>query len=1279
MIRIGQTGDLHVSVGPRFKDTVRCIDYLVEDGAKQGVQLWLLGGDLTGTTVPHESYLAERNYIDTVIQRMAETAPVVILRGNHDEVLDVMGYGRLAGEHPIYLVTKPRSITIDTAAGPVQLFCLPYPDKATLIEVGRGAIKDDNRAAADVLRAHLGTWKLERSPAVPSILVAHLTVAGCELAGGEVLADKEVELWREDLEAFGADWCALSHIHKWQMMTPRAAYAGSPNAQDFGAIDDKGYLIVDVDAGTMPVVHRRATPSRKMVTVAAEWKENADGAFSWAVGDAAIPAGAEVRVKVLIPEGQRGTCPTEQLDAMMRERGAHAVQVDRNLIPTNRVRSAEIGSAQTTADRVNAYWNSLGENGPVSDQRARCLDLLPELEREAQRSDTVAEDRADALNIKFLRCKGAGNSLPDEVEIDFDALGDGIIAFIGENGSGKSHLLELAGPATWYGQYLYYEDKFIGHVPHGIRDAFSELVWESDGHTFRALIKADPQFGGSKGKTEGYLYRDGVALNPSGKMTDYAAAIAKYVPDQREARASIISAQGGRGSLFSLPKAERKDMFIKMLNLEHLQAESVAAAKRADALGTKLEILRAEMAQLEAQSVRADELVAAIAAATSALAEATAAAQEAATATASAQAECERASDVLARAEAAAEIRAADRRRLEEAKENAGAQVITLQEQRTATLATVADRAAIEAAVEELSRLDREIAGRRSDEDALRATLAPTEAAITEKTPRLVELRAAAGVLVRSIAEATAAQAEVDAAGDIDAQVADTEKAVNDVDVEISSVDAAIKALEQEEATEARLTEQRTALQASIDALAPRTGLVDKIDIELPLCAACPLTADAREAVAKLAVAHEQLAALALPVAPEETARAKLVAKRTELRTAQAKRTTLERELSDRRATQAALVSKRATAATLAERTSDLEANKTVGVPLAAEVSALEQQRAKIATSISASCKAREVKEQRRAEILPTANRGLELAGADARIAELDASIGRLSVDIEALVARIAEIADDAALLDAHRLTANTRQQELAAAQAAQRLRDAAVRTREDEVSTLRGELAGVRDAAARLDAARREEAAIVTEIGDWRLLARALGRDGAQALCLDQAGPVISEICNDLLRVCFASQFSIDIITAVPKVDGSGLKEVFEIVILHAERGRIDKGCGGEMAIINEALRSAIAIYNIRSSGYQCRTLWRDEASDGLSEINQDRYIQMLRRVREIGGFKRILLIDHSRRVWAQADHQIFVSGATATRPAQVFLDDEAAWCAHEDGEDAAAAQEAA
>lgn len=151
--------------------------------------------------------------------------------------------------------------------------------------------------------------------------------------------------------------------------------------------------------------------------------------------------------------------------------------------------------------------------------------------------------------------------------------------------------------------------------------------------------------------------------------------------------------------------------------------------------------------------------------------------------------------------------------------------------------------------------------------------------------------------------------------------------------------------------------------------------------------------------------------------------------------------------------------------------------------------------------------------------------------------------------------------------------------------------------------------------------------------------LAFGLGPDGVQALEISEAGPQVSALANDLLDACYGGRFQVAIETLAPKKSG-GYKETFQIRILDGESGRsVSRGSGGEMVVIDEAIRLALAIFNTHRSGFEIRTLYRDETTGALSPKNADRYVTMMRRAMEIGGFRQVIFVAHQEHVWRQAD----------------------------------------
>jgi len=387
VIRIAHTGDWHLTSGPRFADTLRCLRAVYEDGVTQKVQLWIVGGDLSGVSVPHVASVDERLALSAqLFQPMADHAPVLILYGNHDAENDLAIYGRLAARHPIVVVPGPR--ILELAA--VRLFAIPFPLKRRYVAPHQDlSIPEQNAAIARDIRALLEAWRPEvevaRRDGIPTVCIGHGTIRGAAIAGGEVIPEgQEIEFSVEDLEMLGCDYTAFSHFHLCQQLRAGIWYAGSPDRSNFGEVDEKGFLIVDIEPGQPPVVHRRLTPARRFLTVEATWSETEGWRLDMPVGAHDV-ANTEVRLRVTVPEEARDVSEAwiASYETQLRDKlAAHAVVVERRIIPTTRVRSEAITTARTTAEKLGAFWASLNSSGPSEMQRTRALERLGELETE---------------------------------------------------------------------------------------------------------------------------------------------------------------------------------------------------------------------------------------------------------------------------------------------------------------------------------------------------------------------------------------------------------------------------------------------------------------------------------------------------------------------------------------------------------------------------------------------------------------------------------------------------------------------------------------------------------------------------------------------------------------------------------------------------------------------------------------------------------------------------------------------------------------------------------
>ena len=175
-----------------------------------------------------------------------------------------------------------------------------------------------------------------------------------------------------------------------------------------------------------------------------------------------------------------------------------------------------------------------------------------------------------------LRLRGISEAFPNEISVDFDALGPGLIAIVGENGAGKSTLIGSIFAALFRqlpGQKRSLYD-FATHPQPEI-----DLTFSVNGARFRSLLKLDPK----ARQMESYLFNaDGVPLT-NGKKEPFEEMVCKYVGTPEFFLSSIFSSQKRTGNFLSLDRSERKELFIReLLGLDRLRLIAAAARDKAE-------------------------------------------------------------------------------------------------------------------------------------------------------------------------------------------------------------------------------------------------------------------------------------------------------------------------------------------------------------------------------------------------------------------------------------------------------------------------------------------------------------------------------------------------------------------------------------------------------------------------------------------------------------------------------------------------------------------------
>ncbi|TPQ30616.1 SMC family ATPase [Cupriavidus pinatubonensis] len=199
--------------------------------------------------------------------------------------------------------------------------------------------------------------------------------------------------------------------------------------------------------------------------------------------------------------------------------------------------------------------------------------------------------------------------------------------------------------------------------------------------------------------------------------------------------------------------------------------------------------------------------------------------------------------------------------------------------------------------------------------------------------------------------------------------------------------------------------------------------------------------------------------------------------------------------------------------------------------------------------------------------------------------------------------------------------------------------------------ATLSTELERVQAMVGGLPAVQRKADRLSDEIAQWKLLAKGLGNDGVIALSIDDAGPALTRIVNDLLLACYGPRFTIAIQTQTTLANGEK-REGFEIAVNDGENDStkdFSVMSGGQKIWINECLTRGIALYRAQDTGQAFQTLFTDEADGPLDLERKRAFMRMKREVLRQGGYERELFITHTPDLVDEADAVIDVVALAA------------------------------
>ncbi|MBP6804976.1 MAG: SMC family ATPase, partial [Chloroflexi bacterium] len=179
------------------------------------------------------------------------------------------------------------------------------------------------------------------------------------------------------------------------------------------------------------------------------------------------------------------------------------------------------------------------------------------------------------------------------------------------------------------------------------------------------------------------------------------------------------------------------------------------------------------------------------------------------------------------------------------------------------------------------------------------------------------------------------------------------------------------------------------------------------------------------------------------------------------------------------------------------------------------------------------------------------------------------------------------------------------------------------------QVGAAQQRLAVLNDLRARREQLMAARAEKTLHIQRLKLLEKACGRDGVQALLIEQALPEIEERANELLERLTGGDMRVFFETQKQLKSRDAMAETLDIRIIDGAGERpYDNYSGGEQFRVNFAVRLALSQLLARRSGARLQTLVIDEGFGSQDPNGRQRLVEAINTIQD--DFARILVITH-------------------------------------------------
>lgn len=589
-MKVAHTADLHCCKEHQ-EEALTSLKFLANEIKTNPVDLVAIAGDTYDASMLNTEASGFNNFVDS-IQNLAEYAPIAMIYGtpSHDTDGSLEIFRKIKAKHSITILeaTKPYFLEngkiVENPTAPEALILgIPEPRKKYLLANVTTGKEETENAIRDAMQkiCFLLAAQRQKYSNLPCIMLYHGDIAGSSLQNDRTIErGTGIAISIDDLASIKADYYALGHIHKPQQIgTLPAYYAGSIYPKDFGETHKAGFYSVEILNGKTEI-KRIDFPHPQNMKIECGPELKYDDSI----------AGKRVWVEMTCTKEERAFLDADKILEEIKSHGAvEGSRVTINELPTETVRAAEITEANGVSEKFKVWSSNSGIEFKES-----VLEKIAELDNEISRGNAKAKGSWELVSLRLRGSIGIYKGLKkDEIFIDFDSYDSGLIALTGENGKGKTTLIENCHP---YPQLLTRKDKLQEQFR--LRDSFREVIFRDrdSKRMVKCLIQIDGETKSGSCNYFAYISDDcgktwnavpGVDKN----LKPYDEFVsATFGPLELYLRTAFITQRPTKNlpDLTDATAGEKKTLFVELAGIDYLQKFADAANDRVKANAEKI-------------------------------------------------------------------------------------------------------------------------------------------------------------------------------------------------------------------------------------------------------------------------------------------------------------------------------------------------------------------------------------------------------------------------------------------------------------------------------------------------------------------------------------------------------------------------------------------------------------------------------------------------------------------------------------------------------------------